>query len=150
MSQTAVSSHRKIQRIRAEVCPEINRTCFFAEIDTEVRDWLFELQDDQRLNVAFKAFKAIDQQMQIGADVREVVGQVLREIRNDFGNVKDNMSSAVNDVKQTMDKSVKDYLTEVVEQTKKEREETGKFVKESVEQQTAFLSRKSRIAFKTG
>lgn len=150
VSQTAVSSHRKIQRIRAEVCPEINRTCFFAEIDTEVRDWLFELQDDQRLNVAFKAFKAIDQQMQIGADVREVVGQVLREIRNDFGNVKDNMSSAVNDVKQTMDKSVKDYLTEVVEQTKKEREETGKFVKESVEQQTAFLVEKVELLLKQG
>ena len=119
-------------------------------MDTEVKDWLFELQDDERLNVALKAFKAIDQQMQIGADVREVVGQVLREIRSDFGNVKDNMSSAVNDVKETMDKSVKEYLTDVVEQTKKGREETEKYIKHSVEQQTSYLVEKVELLLNQG
>lgn len=124
--------------------------CFFTEVETDVREWLFELQDDQRLNVALKAFKAIDQQMQIGADVREVVGQALREIRSDFGDVKDNMTSAVTDVKDTMDKSVKDYLKEVVDQTKKEREETEKFVKDSVEQQTDFLVKKVELLLNQG
>jgi hypothetical protein len=119
-------------------------------LDTEVKSWLFELQDSQRLNVALKAFKAIDQQMQIGADVREVVGQVLREIRSDFGNVKDNMSLAVNDVKETMDKSVKEYLTDVVEQTKKDREETEKFIKQSVEQETSHLVEKVELLLNQG
>jgi len=149
-TQTAIPPRRKARKARGEICPEINRPCFFTQVEPEVQNWLFELQDDQRLNVALKAFKAIDQQMQIGADVREVVGQVLREIRSDFGNVKDNMSSAVNDVKETMDKSVKEYLKDVVEQTKKGREETEKFIKQSVEQQTSYLVEKVELLLKQG
>jgi hypothetical protein len=149
-SQTTVSSRRKTQKIRKNFCSEINRICFFTEIETEVKDWLFELQDDQRLSVALKAFKAMDQQMQIGADVREVVGQVLREIRSDFGDVKDDMSSAVNDVKENMDKSVKDYVEAIVEQTKKGREETEQFIKQSVEQQTSHLVEKVELLLKQG
>jgi len=53
-------------------------------VEPEVREWLFKLQDEKRLVIALKAFKAMDQQMQIGANVREVVGQVLREILYDF------------------------------------------------------------------
>ena len=90
--QTAVSPRRKAQKVRNKFCSEIDRPCFFTQIETEVKSWLFELQDDERLDVALKAFRAIDQQMKIGADVREVVGQVLREIRSDFGNVKDDMN----------------------------------------------------------
>jgi hypothetical protein len=149
-TQTTPSSRRKAQKVRSEICPEINRPCFFTQVETEVKNWLFELQDDQRLNVALKAFKAIDQQMQIGADVREVVGQALREIRSDFGNVKDDMNSAVNDVKETMDKSVKEYLKDMVEQTKKGREETEKFIKQSVEQQTSYLVEKVELLLKQG
>lgn len=149
VSEPIVFKQRKV-KIQSGICKEISRPCFFTEIETEVKEWLFDLQDDQRLNVALKAFRAIDQQMQIGADVREVVGQVLREIRSDFGDVKDNMSSAVNDVKQTMDKSVKDYLTEIVEQTKKNKEDTEKFVKQSVEQQTACLVDKVELLLKQG
>jgi hypothetical protein len=115
-----------------------------------VKEWLFELQDDKRLNVALKAFKAIDQQMKIGADVREVVSQVLREIRSDFGNVKENMSSAVDDVKETMDRSVKEYLKDMVEQTERRKEETEKFVKQSIEQQTAYLIEKVDLLIKQG
>ena len=144
-SQSTVRPSIQIHGSKGTFCKEISRPCFFTQVDTEVKDWLFELQDDERLNVALKAFKAIDQQMQIGADVREVVGQVLREIRSDFGNVKDNMSSAVNDVKETMDKSVKEYLTDVVEQTKKGREETEKYIKHSVEQQTSYLVEKVEL-----
>jgi len=149
-TQTTISPRRKAHKVRGEICPEINRPCFFTQVEAEVQNWLFELQDDQRLNVALKAFKAIDQQMQIGADVREVVGQVLREIRSDFGNVKDDMSSAVNDVKETMDKSVKEYLKDVVEQTKKGREETEKFIKQSVEQETSHLVEKVELLLKQG
>jgi hypothetical protein len=149
-SQTTVTSRRKPQKIHKNFCSEINRICFFTEIETEVKDWLFELQDDKRLNVALKAFKAIDQQMQIGADVREVVGQVLREIRSDFGDVKDDMSLAVNDVKENMDKSVKDYVETIVEQTKKGREETEQFIKQSVEQQTSHLVEKVELLLKQG
>ena len=148
--QSAVRPSIQIRENGGTICKEIGRPCFFTQVDTEVKGWLFELQDDQRLNVALKAFKAIDQQMQIGADVREVVGQVLREIRSDFGNVKDNMNLAVNGVKETMDKSVKEYLTDVVEQTKKGREETEKFIKQSVEQQTSYLVEKVELLLKQG
>jgi len=148
--QSAVRPSIQIRENGGTICKEIGRPCFFTQVDAEVKSWLFELQDDQRLNVALKAFKAIDQQMQIGADVREVVGQVLREIRSDFGNVKDNMSTAVNDVKETMDKSVKEYLKDVVEQTKKGREETEKFIKQSVEQQTSYLVEKVELLLKQG
>lgn len=112
--------------------------------------WLFELQDDERLNVALKAFKAIDQQMKIGADVREVVSQALREIRSDFGNVKDGMNSAVDDIRESVDKSVKDYLKDMVEQTEKRKEETEKFVKQSIEQQTSYLVGKVDLLLKQG
>jgi len=107
-----------VEKTEGKFCPEFNRFCLLMQVESEIRDWLFKLQDNKRLNIALKAFKAIDQQMQIGADVREVVGQVLREIRDDFGNVKDDMSLIVSDVKETMDKSVKDYLQNIVEQAK--------------------------------
>ncbi len=149
-SQTTFSTRRKAQKIRKKFCSEINRPCFFAEIETELKDWLFELQDDERLDVALKAFKAIDQQMKIGADVREVVSQVLREIRSDFGDVKEGMSSAVDDVKETMDKSIKDYLKDMVEQTERRKEETEKFVKQSIEQQTSYLVEKVDLLIKQG
>ncbi|NIO38074.1 hypothetical protein GTO27_10295, partial [Candidatus Bathyarchaeota archaeon] len=71
--------------------------------------------------------------------VREVVGQVLREIRGDFGTVKDDMSSIVSDVRETMDKSVKDYLQDIVEQTKTAKEETEEFVKQTVENQVSHV-----------
>jgi hypothetical protein len=125
-TQATISLGKKTQKIRSKFCSEIGRPCFFIHLETEVKEWLFELQDYDRLDVALKAFKAIDQQMKVGADVREVVGQVLREIRSDFGNVKEDMSSAVDDVKETMDKSIKDYLKDMVEQTEKRKEETEK------------------------
>jgi predicted RNase H-like HicB family nuclease len=108
-------------------------------VDTEVKGWLFELQDDQRLNIALKAFKAIDKQMQIGADVREVVGQVLREIRTDFGNVKD-----------AMDRSVKDYLKDIVAQAKVSKEETENFIKQNIGDQTSHLVEKVDLLLKQG
>ncbi len=149
--QTAVLTSRKAHKhIQSEVCSQIDRVCFFTEIESDVKDWLFELQDDQRLNVALKAFKAIDQQMQIGADVREVVGQALREIRSNFGEVKDNMTGAVLDIKDSMDKSVKDYLKELVEQTAKNREDTEKFVKQNIELQTANLVGKVELLLNQG
>jgi hypothetical protein len=138
------------KQFRTDICPEINRVCFFAEIDTEVKGWLFELQNDERLNVALKAFKAIDQQMKIGADVREVVSQALKEIRSDFGNVKEGMDSAVDDIKETMNTSIKDYLKDMVEQTEKRKEETEKFVKQSIEQQTSYLVDKVDLLIKQG
>ena len=88
-----------VEKTEGKFCSEFNRFCFLTQVESEVRDWLFKLQDKKRLNIALKAFKAMDQQMQIGADVREVVGQVLREIRDDFGNVKDDMSLIVSDVR---------------------------------------------------
>lgn len=150
-AQTAFSPRRKAHKtIQNQICSQIDRVCFFTEIESDVKDWLFELQDDQRLNVALKAFKAMDQQMQIGADVREVVSQVLKEIRSDFGNVKENMSDAVIDVKDSMEKSVKDYLKDLVDQSTKSREETVKFVKQSVEQQTSFMVEKVDLLLKQG
>jgi hypothetical protein len=141
---------RPQKQFRVNICPEINRVCFFREIDTEVKAWLFELQNDNRLDVALKAFKAIDQQMKIGADVREVVSQTLREIRSDFGNVKEDMNSAVDDIKQTMNTSIKDYLKNMVEETEKRKEETEKFVKQSIEQQTSHLVEKVDLLIKQG
>jgi len=119
-------------------------------VEPEVRDWLFKLQDKKRLNIALKAFKAMDQQMQIGADVREVVGQVLREIRDDFGNVKDDLSVIVSDVRETMDKSVKSYLQNIVEQAKTAKEETQKFVKQTVEDQVTHVVDKVELLLKQG
>jgi hypothetical protein len=148
--QTVISPQRKAAKARGHVCSEINRPCFVLDLEAEVRSWLFELQDDQRLTVALKAFKAIDQQMKIGADVREVVNQALREIRSDFGTVKDDMYSAVNDVREAMDKSIKDYLKDMIEQTERRREETEKFVKQSIEQQTAYLVDKVEVLIKQG
>ena len=84
-------------------CPEINRICFFTQIEPAIKNWLFKLQDNMRLNIALKAFKAIDEQIQMRADLRDVVEQLLREI-------KDDMRTSVTDVRETMDKSVKDYL----------------------------------------
>jgi translation initiation factor 2 beta subunit (eIF-2beta)/eIF-5 len=104
-----------------------------------VKSWLFELQDDQRLDIALKAFKAIDKQMQIGADVREVVGQVLREIRTDFSNVKD-----------AMDNSVRDYLKEIIAQAKASKEETENFIKQNIEDQTSHLVGKVDLLLKQG
>ena len=124
---------------QADFCSEISRVCFFSQLDLEVKKWLFELKDSGRLVVALKAFKAIDQQMKIGADVREVVGQVLREIKNDFGTVKDGM-----------DKSVKEYLDNMVAETLKGRAETEKFVKQSIELQTGFLVEKVELLLKQG
>jgi hypothetical protein len=149
-NQTVISPRRKAVKMRRHVCSEINRPCFVLDLEAEVRSWLFELQDDQRLTVALKAFKAIDQQMKIGADVREVVNQALREIRSDFGTVKDDMYSAVNDVREAMDKSIKDYLKDMIEQTERRREETEKFVKQSIEQQTAYLVDKVEVLIKQG
>ena len=120
-SRSTLDTVTQTQEPQSDFCPVIDRVCFFAQIETDIRDWLFELQDSRRLNIALKAFKAIDQQMKIGADVREVGGQVLREIRIDFGNVKDRMGALVSDIKETMDNSVKDYLTDIVEQAKQAR-----------------------------
>lgn len=149
-SQATVSWRKHAKWISGKFCKEIGRPCFFAHIETEVKGWLFELQDEDRLSVALKAFRAIDQQMKIGADVREVVGQVLREIRSDFGNVKDDMNATVKDVKETMDKSVKDYLRGMVEETKTGREETEKFIKQSIEQQVSYLVEKVELLLKQG
>ncbi len=131
-------------------CEEIKRVCFLAKIAPEVRVWLFKLQDEKRLDIALKAFKAIDQQMQIGADVREVVGQVLREIRGDFGKVKDNMDTIVNHVKESMDKSVKDYLQDIVEQARETRVETEEFIKQTVESQGTQVIEKVELLLKQG
>jgi hypothetical protein len=149
-AQATVSSRRRTQKIKSAFCSEINRPCFFMQLETEVKDWLFELQDDGRLDVALKAFRAIDQQMKIGADVREVVGQVLKEIRSDFGNVKDDMNDIVTNVKATLDKSVKDYLKNMIEETKIGREETEKFIKQSIEQQVTYLVGKVELLLKQG
>ncbi len=138
------------QRIDGKFCPQINRICFLVQIEPEIRTWLFELHDKKRLNIALKAFKAMDQQMQIGASVREVVGQVLREIRGDFGTVKDDMSVMVNDVRETMDKSVKNYLGSIAEQTKMAKEETEEFVKQTVANQVSHVVEKVELLLKQG
>ena len=139
-----------LRKARGIFCKEINRVCFVTQVEPEVRDWLFKLQDEKRLIIALKAFKAIDQQMQIGANVREVVGQVLREIRGDFGAVKDDMSSIVSDVRETMDKSVKDYLQDIVEQTKTAKEETEEFVKQTIENQVSHVVEKVELLLNQG
>lgn len=139
-----------VRKAKGKFCEEINRVCFVTQVEPEVRDWLFKLQDEKRLVIALKAFKAIDQQMQIGANIREVVGQVLREIRGDFGTVKDDMSAIVSDVRETMDKSVKDYLRDIVEQTKTAKEETEKFVKQTVENQVSHVVEKVELLLKQG
>jgi len=139
-----------VRKARGKFCKEINRVCFVTQVEPEVRDWLFKLQDEKRLAIALKAFKAIDQQMQIGANVREVVGQVLREIRGEFGTVKDDMSAIVSDVRETMDKSVKDYLQDIVEQTKTAKEETEGFVKQTVENQVSHVVEKVELLLKQG
>lgn len=139
-----------VRKARNRFCEEINRVCFVTQVELEVRDWLFKLQDEKRLVIALKAFKAIDQQMQIGANVREVVGQVLREIRGDFGTVKDDMSSIVGDVRAAMDKSMKDYLQDIVEQNKTAKEETEKFVKQTVENQVSHVVEKVELLLKQG
>ena len=139
-----------IKEPEGKFCEEIKRTCFLTQIEPEVRAWLFKLQDEKRLDVALKAFKAIDQQMKIGADVREVVGQVLREIRGDFGKVKDDMNIIVSHVKENMDKSVKDYLQNIVEQAKKTREETEKFIEQTVESQVNHVIAKVELLLKQG
>jgi hypothetical protein len=110
-SQSTVRPSIQLPGSEGKFCEEIGRPCFIMQVDAEVKGWLFELQDSQRLNIALKAFKAIDKQMQIGADVREVVAQVLREIKSDFGNVKSDM-----------DKSVGDYVKNIAEQTKSSRD----------------------------
>jgi len=138
-TQAEITLRKRAQEARNEFCKEIKRPCFFAHIETEVKEWLFELQDDYRLDVALRAFRAMDQQMKIGADVREVVGQVLKEIRRDFGNVKNDMSV-----------TVKDYLKNMVEETKARREETEKFIKQSIEQQVTFLVGKVELLLKQG
>jgi hypothetical protein len=125
-AQSTISHHKHTQKNKSKCCPDIGRICIFAQMEPEIKDWLFELQDDERLNIALKAFKAIDQQMQIGAVVREVVGQAIKEIRSDFGNVKDDMGVLVNNVKESMDKSARDYLSDIIEQTKASKEETEK------------------------
>jgi hypothetical protein len=140
----------RAQKSRGKFCAEINRFCFFGQVEGEVKDWLFELQDSQRLNVALKAFRAIDQQMKIGADVREVVGQVLKEIKSDFGGVKDDMGTMVNNLRDSMDKSVKDYLKEIIEQTKASKEETKDFIKQNVEAQVSHVIEKVELLLKQG
>lgn len=138
-SQSTVRPSIQVHGPEGTVCEEIGRPCFFTQVDAEVKDWLFELQDDQRLNIALKAFKAIDKQMQIGADVREVVGQVLREIRTDFSNVKD-----------AMDKSVRDYLKDIVAQAKASKEDTENFIKQNIGDQTSHLVEKVELLLKQG
>lgn len=149
-SQPALQTSKWIQRSRGKFCSEIGRFCFFTLAETEVKNWLFELQDSQRLNIALKAFRAIDQQMKIGADVREVVGQVLKEIKNDFGGVKDDMGTMVSNIKDSMDKSVKDYLKDIVEQTKASKEETKSFIKQSTEEQISHVVEKVELLLKQG
>jgi len=139
-----------VRKAQGKFCKEINRVCFVTQVEPEVRKWLFKLQDEKRLVIALKAFKAIDQQMQIGANVREVVGQVLKEIRGDFGTVKDDMSAIVSDVRETMGKSVKDYLQDIVEQTKTAKEETEEFVKQTVENQVSHVVEKVELLLKQG
>ncbi len=138
-SQSTARPSIQVHGDEGKFCEEIGRPCFVMQVDAEVRGWLFELQDDQRLNIALKAFKAIDKQMQIGADVREVVAQVLREIRNDFGNVKSDMG-----------KSVDDYVKNIAEQTKMSREETKSFVKEIIQEQEKVLAEKIESLLKQG
>jgi len=135
---------------KPKFCGEIKRICFLTQVEPEVGDWLFKLQDEKRLVIALKAFRAIDQQMHIGADVRAVVAQVLREIRGDFGSVKDDVSNIVSDVRETMDKSVKDYVQNIAEQTKTAKEETEKFIKYTVENQVSHLVEKIELLLKQG
>ena len=150
MAKSAQSTLPPLVKKAGKFCEEINRVCFLTQVEPEVRGWLFKLQDEKRLVIALKAFKAMDQQMQIGANVREVVGQVLREIRGDFGAVKDGMSSIVSDVRETMDKSVKDYLQNIVEQTKTAKEETEKFIRHTVENQVSHVVEKIELLLKQG
>jgi len=138
-SQSTVRPSIQVPGSKGKFCEEIGRPCFIMQVDAEVKGWLFELQDSQRLNIALKAFKAIDKQMQIGADVREVVAQVLREIKSDFGNVKSDM-----------DKSVGDYVKDIAEQTKSSREETKSFVREIIQEQEKVLADKIELLLKQG
>jgi len=137
-TQSAFPIIKRTAKIRTP-CPLIKRVCFFNEVETDIKDWLFELQDKNKLNITLKAFRAIEQQMQIGADVREVVAQVLREIRNDFGNVKDEM-----------DKSVDEHLKGILEQAKTSKEETEKFIKQNTEEQVSHLIEKVELLLKQG
>ena len=38
-TQTTISSRRKAHKVRGEICPEINRPCFFTQVETEVQNW---------------------------------------------------------------------------------------------------------------
>ena len=90
-SQLTLST--KVEKVGGNFCLEINKVCFLTQIEPEIRDWLFELQDESRLNIALKAFKAIDQQMHISTDAREVVEKVFTQMGDNFGNMKDNIGT---------------------------------------------------------
>lgn len=153
---TRTSSRAKIDDllptpvIEEGYCAEIDRVCLLTQIDPETKIWLFELQDSQRLNIALGSFRAIDQQAKIGAHVREVVAQVLREIKSDFGNVRDDVDSFVDDVKDTMGKSVEGYLKGIVEQTKTSKEETEEFIKQNIEDQVSRAVEKVELLLRQG
>ena len=80
----SVPPRRKPRKIHRKYCEVIDRNCFFAEVDVEIRDWLFELQDDDRLSVALKAFKAIDQQNPLAAAHLEIINHT-KKVKNNYG-----------------------------------------------------------------
>lgn len=57
------------------------------------------------------------------------------------------MNVVVSDIKDTMDKSVKDYLKDIVEQTKTGKEETEKFIKQSIEGQVSYFVEKVELLY---
>jgi hypothetical protein len=136
--------------LRDENCPITNRVCILAQMESGVRNWLFQLEKEKRLNIALKAFKAIDDQAKVGAQVEHIVSQALKEIDSGFGNVKDGINNVLKNVKAEMDESIKEYLRNLMDQTKTSREETEKFIKGIVEQQVSNLIGKVDLLLRQG
>ena len=88
--------------------------------------------------------------MQIGANVREAVGQVLREIRSDFRTVTGEMDEIVKVVKNDVDQSVKTYMRDIDEKTKTAKDETEQFIQHTVETQVLQVIDKIELLLNQG
>lgn len=131
-------------------CPVTNKVCILTLMEPGIINWLFQLDKEKRLNVALRAFKAIDDQAKIGSQVEHIVTQALKEMESELGSVKNSIDNVVRDVKAEMDKSIKGYLQSLLEQTKTSKEETDKFIKNVVEQQVNTLVEKIELLLKQG
>jgi uncharacterized protein YoxC len=71
--------------------------CIVTRLDEENKVWLYQLDEERRLNPTLSMVRAIDQQMKLGAPVTLAVQTALNEINARLVSVKEDLGCAIKD-----------------------------------------------------